>query len=443
MGISVLQPSGKSPSFPALLFYSRSLQNILAAIASRCGCVDAQPKDGSLSLHYTCWESALMHALSVSLADLLAPHWMATLLPEFSAQKLCVRPLAGLPAPTVSDFPLTPDFQNRLVETERRKNRIFWWDLAGADDPSPFTIDETRAVCGIPFFADSGDVEIILAMGFQRLVQKENPDWQEPLRAASEHLQGALSTYRRIIRGAPAVHIETNCACANAAWGTGFATNPTTLVAVGVQPRSENCCGPYIKDYCAVAALETGCTRLLTVRPVSSGTMRLWECAVCDGVFRAACALGASPAETVEWINSAGSASGEMLRRVRLVCCADVSESGRDYVFSGTCTHLLYENGSQTVNEVYERFGDGAPQSGPRIGQRSQLRSGDILILHTFELPAKLCHRHDVLRRLAMLLACEGRRPMADLVPKVVSLLNVSESGGTSSESSLIMLRAE
>ncbi|MCX8037856.1 MAG: hypothetical protein N3D11_12565 [Candidatus Sumerlaeia bacterium] len=396
-----------------------------------------------MKLDHTSWENILVHVLGVSLADLVAPYWMATLLPAPGDGKLHVRPLAGVPSPAVSDFPLTPAIQNQLAEAARQKNKVFWWDSAGTGDFLPFSLANTHAVCAVPFFGDYDRLETLLAMGFQHPVRQENFDWREPLQAASVHFQDALSIYRTIIRRAPAVHIETNCSCSNAPWGTTFATNPNALVTIGVQPRSEGCCRSSAKDYCAVAALGTGYTRLLAVRPVRSGTIRLWECVACDGVFRAACALGASPAETVEWINSAWPVGDETNRQLRLVCCADVSDSGRDYVFSGTGTHLLYENGSQTVNEVYERLSDSAPGSKPWVGQDNHLHSGDILILHTFDLPAMLCHRHDLLRRLAMLLAREGHRPMAELVPEVVSLLSTAGNDRASAESSLILLRAE
>jgi hypothetical protein len=314
------------------------------------------------------------------------------------------------------------------------------------DDPRHVALaralPRTGSLWSIPLTSPDGKAEGAIALGFEKGRNEPLPAEMELLGEAARHVGFSLHGHRQIARIIAATQPESKRATVGKSWRplTPQILGAFPTVSVAISADVEN--GQMASDYCAAASSHSGDIRLFIARVQGQGCEMAWEALALDAAFRAACVLSRYPAEIVEIMNRAWVGAGGDLGSVRHTCCTDVAESGREYVFAGTASHLLYESRGQTIIELYERLPKDDREGNVWDGQHVALHSGDVVILHTCDLPHALANRHDMYRRLAAILAREGRRSVETIAGQVAALLR---NGYASSPPApvLALLRAE
>jgi GAF domain-containing protein len=302
-------------------------------------------------------------------------------------------------------------------------------------------LPRTGLLWSAPLKGHDGKVQGALALGFEKGRSEPSAAEMNVLDEAAKYIGASLSGHRRIVRYLAA-------AAGSDQIGAGGTWQPLTARTTGVFPALSlaiSTCSSEtrgLSDYYAAVSAPSGDLRLFIARLAGQGSEMAWETLAFDVAFRAACVLCGCPAEIVEMVSDAwGGATGEV-GSVRHICCADVAESGRGYVFAGSASHLLYASRGQTIVEIYERLPEESQGHGVWDGQHIRLHSGDVVILHTCDLPAALPSRHDLFRRLSAILAREGRRPVETIAGQVMALF-CNGSLGSAPAPVLALLRAE
>jgi len=390
------------------------------------------------------WESQFSDTIVRHLEDVFRPLWIAGALHDPASGRMMVRSSRGFEAPRMGGC--LPD--GPWAEGSKRSAAV--WPLQGTPTPPgplPERLGEvfpmTRFLLSILALDLQGDPAAMLLLGFGEGRTTPSSTEIERIEGAAEHIGAALGAYRNVAKRLGKIHrLESNRKIQPTAQSQASAApGRESLLAVSMVPQGYPVAAAE-RDYCAMAGCRTGSARLVVARLVTQGPERAWEALALETAFRASCALCKPPCEVLDLMSSIWPGVNGGVGVVRQVSCADVAESGREYVFSSSATHLLYESASQTVVELFEHLPDESEPEGRRQGQCVRLHSGDMIILHTHDLPSALPKRHDVLRRLAATLARGGRRPVAELAGQIAATLG-SGPGGQSVEPALILLRAE
>jgi hypothetical protein len=313
------------------------------------------------------------------------------------------------------------------------------------------------SIVSIPVPGNGAGPGGVLMLGFEKSVCPESHDAIRTVAEAACRFGAILAAHRRI-----AAWREEHARCCeeplfggceerSKATPTSAAPDridgepevpPTVSVGFG-GGRTGSSCG-----LAASARSAGGDRRLFAGRLGIRELEGAWESLALRAIFGAACLLCATPAEVIElpesqWLRSR-TIDGHGVR----ASCADVDESGKQYVFAGNLSHLLYEHRTQMVTEHSANGAEVSPDGGDKRspgawpGRRFRTHSGDILILHSCILPQDLPLRHQAERELKVLLARDGRKPVAALAREVASILgHLTDSGA--SEPALAIVRAE
>lgn len=293
----------------------------------------------------------------------------------------------------------------------------------------------------VPLGGNKAESQGAMLAGLEAGQSKPPPRALEWIAHAAGHIGAALAGNRRLARRIEARRRESGRTPAPRLAHSAATCPLGTIVTVGLVPvtgsgEAGDC------DYCAIVTGPVGKVRLFVARLASQGVERTWETLALDVAFRAACMLYEHPADIASTMSRVWVGADGEFGLVRHLCCADVADSGREYIFAGSTTHLLYESPGQVVSELFERLPDEPDPGHGWDGQHVRLHSGDVLILHTCDLPLTLPKRHEVFRRLAALLAREGRHPIADIAASVASVL-CNGTAGVLPHPAMFVLRAE
>jgi hypothetical protein len=292
----------------------------------------------------------------------------------------------------------------------------------------------TCNIVSMPLETDCGH-EALLTVGFSEGVTPGNGLVDRTLIDVAEGCSAALTAHRRIelLRsGALEEAKQTGHVCDP----RYLAENAPFSFSILSGDNGKPGCG-----YAAAAFRPGGEARLFASRPGILGIGGVWEELTLNLLFRTACLACADTSEVSDlWsekilpILPAGNCLFHF-------CCADFSESGREYRYIGDATHLVYENCTQMVEEVTHSTVDGPNGSNGRV-RAVRLQSGDLVILHLCHLPTALCERHAMQRRLSGVLALAGRADIEALSGEVASILRVASSCPAHAPG-LILLRSE
>jgi len=321
---------------------------------------------------------------------------------------------------------------------DRLRERPFDFELEAFDsrlplwrsESDPATLDlilreafpETRALVSVPLINGADAGQGVIALGFD---QAAGALWSKRVRALTEpagKLAAILHAHRRL-QGAcedaaarrPQAPQPCPCLCSRNGHGVPSAVS----LAYSDAQIGQACCG-----YCAEAVSAAGDRRLFTATLGIDEFDGAWEALALEAAFDVACLLGVTPGDLPDVFDRAwGEAGGSSgLRPDFRFACADVAESGKEYVFAGALSHLLYESRLQMATELSSRP---AEREGPVACEERRIRmgSGDILILHAWNLPDDLTTRHQIHRQLQAALARDGRRPIEVVAARVNAVL--------------------
>jgi len=389
------------------------------------------------------------HIWEGNLAEIVVQQVSETVRPPWALIHLC--------NPATKDFSLSASIGLKDAGASQRVSECLWTFLQVAvATPQPIqiadlqndkryaalveTLPRTHSLLGISLSCDDKVVGAI-TLGFEAAQSQPSPVEIGLLAQAGRHVGGALLVYRRLAKRIAGALAESEHTTSGKVWQPGTVRNARGFSTLSLAISSGASNGGS-QDFCAAASSRTDDVRLFVSRLEGQGQEMAWETLALDIAFRAACVLYRHPAGIVDIMNRAWVGAGGRAGSVRFHCCADAANSGREYVFAGTASHLLYENRKQRIAELYERLPESDGAAGVWDGQHVPLHSGDVLILHTCDLPHPLPKRHDVHRRLAAILACEGRRPIETVARHVNDLLC---TGGTNQSPVPVvaLLRAE
>jgi len=298
----------------------------------------------------------------------------------------------------------------------------------------------TGSLAAIPLLDENGDTKGVLVFGFAPPRGRLSVETIRSLEKEARSFATALRVHRRI-------HETAAASLAGATPGDAKAiVHPTPPplrqsvplpVSIARHPETIDLSS---SGYCSAATTGTGASRLFAAPLKGKGFERHWDALALEAIFDLACARRMAPADVVELARRllAAEECGRTPAE-RAVACADVADSGREYVLAGNMPYLLYENRTQMITEHFPARRGPAETTG--VPQPAPLRSGDILILVTSDLPADLAERHSLYRRLAALLAHEVRRPAELIASRIAELLR--SSAPQSAEPTLILLRSE
>jgi hypothetical protein len=447
MQLAAFEHLDSSSSAKSLLSCSSALSSLIARLERQLEGLPPRrdtPVLEPLSIVSVTWEKDLIAAAATHLLEAFHPEWVLVNLDDATNLLVRLHALAGR-ASAVRKLP--ESVRQSILEWVREATataRPIYVPDPRSDQRSAALaeiVPSTHSMFVVPLGGNKAEVEGAILLGFDAGQAEPSPTALEWLTQAASQIAASLFGNRQIEKRIAAAKKEFD-RTAGAKLSRSSAACPLgTVVTVSLVPaansgRVGDC------DYCAIVTGPTGKVRLFVARLATQGVERTWETLAFDVAFRAACVLCKYPAEIVSMMNRVWVGASGDFGLVRHICCADVAESGREYVFAGSTTHLLYESPAQAVSELFERLPDEPESGGAWDGQHVRLHSGDVVILHTCDLPLSLPKRHEVFRRLAALLAREGRRPIADIASHVASLLCNGAAAGLP-HPAVFVLRAE
>jgi len=440
------QPVETPPLSDDLLNCSRTLHRLLTQLDCSLpddGFGSSAPRWAALSEEAGRWENDLAEATVAHVVETFRPQVALVHLQDPLGTGWHMQAGAGLEDPSMAGL-ICESLRDFVQAMSAAPGQVRIADLQS--DKRCGTLAKTpsgiRSLLSIPLIGGDNKPHGAISLGFDRADGGPSPAAIESLVQAGRQIGGCFDVHRRLAGRIAVSQTESDRPASGKLWrllaDRTVGEFPTLSLAVLTRAGNGD---PH--DFYAFASSQASDLRLFIARLDRPGPEMAWENLALDVAFRTSCVLDQPPAQIVDimsraWVGARGDSG-----HVRHVCCMDAAQSGREYLFAGSTSHFHYENRTQTIAEIYERLPENDGKGESWDGQQVPLHSGDVVLLHTCDLPRALPTRHEVHRRLAAILAREGRRPIGAVARQVADFLCTVATGSDPPAAVLVLLRAE